>query len=80
MRIFNPNDIMAKLVAAHKRRAAAAHLLAMDDRMLRDIGLTRAEVPLVVCGLPTAETPDVFATKVAPVDGLANENTRRRAA
>lgn len=67
--------------AAQKRRAAASQLLAMDDRLLRDIGLTRAEVPLVVCGLASGEVPDVFANAhVMARNTQANENSRNHAA
>lgn len=72
---------LRRLVAAQKRRAAAAQLLAMDDRMLRDIGLTRAEVPLMVSGLATGETPDVLANAGAFDRAVqANENRSNRAA
>jgi len=72
---------LRQLRAAQKRRSAVAQLMAMDDRMLRDIGLTRTEVPLVVCGLATGEAPDVFAnTQVNARANQANENSRNRAA
>jgi uncharacterized protein YjiS (DUF1127 family) len=72
---------VAKVVTAQKRRATTAQLLAMDDRMLRDIGLTRSEVPLVVCGLASGESPNVFANaQSASPANLANENSRSRAA
>lgn len=72
---------LRRFVAAQKRRSAAAQLLAMDDRMLRDIGLTRAEVPLVVCGLATGETPNVLAnTRTVASATQANENRSNRAA
>jgi uncharacterized protein YjiS (DUF1127 family) len=72
---------MRRFAAAQKRRSAAAQLLAMDDRMLRDIGLTRAEVPMVVCGLATGETPDVLAnTGAFDRATQANENRSNRAA
>ncbi|MEO8558479.1 MAG: DUF1127 domain-containing protein [Rhodospirillales bacterium] len=74
-----------RVVAAQKRRSAAAQLLAMDDRMLRDIGLTRAEVPMVVSGmtsnLATGETPNLFAGSQAfERANQANENRSNRAA
>jgi hypothetical protein len=53
----------------------------MDDRLLRDIGLTRAEVPLVVCGLASGDVPDVFANAyVLGRTSQANENSRNHAA
>jgi len=72
---------LRRFIAAQKRRSAAAQLMAMDDRMLRDIGLTRSEVPLVVCGLANGETPDVLANTQAFDHGSqANENRSNRAA
>jgi uncharacterized protein YjiS (DUF1127 family) len=69
------------LRAAQKRRSAVAQLMAMDDRMLRDIGLTRTEVPMVVCGLATGEAPDVFANaRLYATANQANENSRNHAA
>jgi uncharacterized protein YjiS (DUF1127 family) len=59
-------------IAAQKRRSAVAQLMAMDERMLRDIGLSRSEVPLVVCGLATGEAPHVFAN--AEVSGHGNDD------
>lgn len=55
-----------KVVAAigrwRRRRAALAELRALDDRMLQDIGLSRAELPGLTAGLakssgPFARTP-----------------------
>lgn len=40
--------LYARLQAAHKQRAAVAQLMAMDERMLQDIGLNRSLVPFVV--------------------------------
>lgn len=40
-----------------KRRAAARQLASFDDHLLRDIGLTRADVTLMMAGHRTAHTP-----------------------
>jgi uncharacterized protein YjiS (DUF1127 family) len=39
------------LAAWSERRAALRELSALDDRMLRDIGITRADIPAVVAGM-----------------------------
>jgi uncharacterized protein YjiS (DUF1127 family) len=72
---------LRKFAIAQKRRAAASQLMAMDDRMLRDIGLTRGDVPIVVCGLASGEAPDVFANaETLTGANQANENSRNHAA
>lgn len=40
-----------------RRRAAARQLASFDDHLLRDIGLTRADVTLMMAGHRTAHTP-----------------------
>jgi len=40
--------LYARLQAVHKQRTAVAQLMAMDERMLQDIGLNRSLVPFVV--------------------------------
>jgi uncharacterized protein YjiS (DUF1127 family) len=42
------------LAAWSERRAALRELNALDDRMLRDIGITRADIPAVVAGMTAA--------------------------
>ena len=50
-------DLVVRPVARFARRRRAYHnLMALDDRMLRDIGLTRDEIPAVVKTL-TGEAP-----------------------
>jgi uncharacterized protein YjiS (DUF1127 family) len=53
------------LSAYGRRRATYRALLRLDDRMLRDIGLTRDDIPLLVASGRTA----VFEPQVAPVVG-----------
>ncbi|MDF3074348.1 MAG: hypothetical protein K0S54_2015, partial [Alphaproteobacteria bacterium] len=43
-------NAFTRLQAANKQRAAVAQLMAMDERMLQDIGLNRTLVPFVVTG------------------------------
>jgi uncharacterized protein YjiS (DUF1127 family) len=43
MRIFNPNDIIIDVRAWYQAATERRELLAMDDRMLRDIGITRID-------------------------------------
>jgi len=42
--------IVGRIRAALRRRAAHAELMALDDRLLADIGLTRADIPAVLGG------------------------------
>lgn len=42
------------LAARSERRAALRELNALDDRMLKDIGITRADIPAVVAGMTAA--------------------------
>ena len=44
------SSLTARLAQAHARRRELAQLLEMDDRMLKDIGLTRGEVFAAVDG------------------------------
>ena len=46
-------DCLAALDARHRARV---HLVELDDRMLRDIGVTRAEVDIGAAGLAALET------------------------
>jgi uncharacterized protein YjiS (DUF1127 family) len=48
--------VVGPLVRFARRRRAYHNLMALDDRMLRDIGLTRDEIPAVVKSL-TGEAP-----------------------
>lgn len=47
-------DIM---MANAKRRAAMRKLASFDDHLLRDIGLSRADITLMMGGRRTAHTP-----------------------
>jgi len=42
------------LAAWSERRAAFRELSALDDRMLRDIGITRGDIPAVIAGMTAA--------------------------
>ncbi len=50
-------NYIGHLVQTAKRRANARSLYNLDDRMLRDIGITRAEISLMMSGNRTAHTP-----------------------
>ena len=71
-------DLAARLRAARKHRAAVAQLMSMDERMLQDIGLNRAQVPFVVGGSVRNATADLSADVGAV--GNANDNSFRHAA
>ena len=42
--------VAAPIVAARRRRRLFDELSSLDDRMLKDIGVTRAEIPYIVSG------------------------------
>jgi len=46
--------VVKSLAAWSERRTAYRELSALDDRMLRDIGITRADIPAVVAGMTAA--------------------------
>jgi len=46
--------LVKSLAAWSERRTAERELNALDDRMLRDIGITRADIPTVVAGMTAA--------------------------
>ena len=50
--------VCARLAAAFQRQQAIHRLSRLDDRMLRDIGIQRRDIPAVVGdGLPPMEVP-----------------------
>jgi uncharacterized protein YjiS (DUF1127 family) len=53
-----------KLAAWASRRDAYRRLMALDDRMLADIGLNRAEIPAVVKAMRGAEAQSGFEAEV----------------
>jgi uncharacterized protein YjiS (DUF1127 family) len=48
-------SIVSGVVTARRRRAAIRELHALDDRMLKDIGLSRGEIPYLVDRMLSAE-------------------------
>lgn len=70
--------LVKRLAEARKRRAAAARLAALDDRMLRDIGLSRGEISLAVTGAGAGYAPDLAVSD--QLGRHANENVHRHAA
>jgi len=50
--------VAGKTIAWSERRAALRELNALDDRMLSDIGITRADIPAVVAGMTAAGHAD----------------------
>lgn len=79
---------LARIVAAWRRRRAFLRTLqGLDDRLLRDIGLTRADLWAVAHGAQLAATdeqqeppPIDVALSDAAIRGCNDNGTRRRAA
>jgi uncharacterized protein YjiS (DUF1127 family) len=49
-------NIIASLLRRSKERHVYSNLLELDDRLLRDIGLTRSDLHLMMAGTRTAHT------------------------
>ena len=60
-----------------ERRRAIAQLRALDDRALRDIGIERGQIEMVVEGVET-ETPRTVRPEVGPFAALRHWRFRRR--
>ena len=73
-------NAVTRLQAAHKQRAAVAQLMAMDERMLQDIGLNRTLVPFVVSGSVKNRAADLYADVGVGINATANDNRLRHAA
>jgi uncharacterized protein YjiS (DUF1127 family) len=71
--------LVARLQAAQKQRAAVAQLMAMDERMLQDIGLNRTLVPFAVAGATPNKAADLYADVGVGIS-TANDNALRHAA
>jgi uncharacterized protein YjiS (DUF1127 family) len=78
---------LAAAAAWRDRQAALRELLLLDDRMLRDIGLTRADARAAVDGALRNRTPDLAAPRPAAYVDIAlssyavagcNDNGERR--
>lgn len=70
--------LFAHIRTAQKQRAAVAQLMAMDERMLQDIGLNRSLVPFVVAGSLKNKAADLYADVGVGVND--NDNGLRHAA
>ena len=71
--------LFSGLVEGHKRRTAYAELNSLDDRMLRDMGLSRGELWAAVDGL--ADRGPSNDNQVAATPAVAaNENTAKHRA
>ena len=72
--------LLAGFAAWMQRRRAEAELMALTDRELADIGLTRADVPYVLRGeIERTEAPAPRGA-AAPVPAAANDSFGKRAA
>lgn len=49
-------NLFSSLFRRSEKRRTYANLMHLDDRMLRDIGLSRADVHLMMTGARTAHT------------------------
>jgi uncharacterized protein YjiS (DUF1127 family) len=47
---LHPRRILVVVANWHRRNCDAAHLASLDDDRLRDIGISRDEIPLVLRG------------------------------
>lgn len=75
MRIFNPSDIIIDVRGWYQAATERRELLALDDRMLHDIGITRVDVeraiserPARIVRLRSAMRPRKEAVSRAVVD------------
>jgi uncharacterized protein YjiS (DUF1127 family) len=66
-----------RFIAWRQRERAFAELSALDDHTLADLGLRRADIPMVVYGYDKSEPA---AAVVEPLRLPANSNLGRRAA
>lgn len=66
---------VTRLRTIQKQRVAVAQLLAMDERMLQDIGLNRALVPFIVAGSIKNRAADIYGD--AGAVATANDNRFR---
>ena len=73
-------NAFTRLRVANKQRAAVAQLMAMDERMLQDIGLNRTLVPFVVTGSIKNQAADLYADVGVGINVTANDNGLRHAA
>src|SRR5215470_15660540 len=64
------------VVAWSERRTALRELNALDDRMLRDIGITRADIPAVIAGM----APGTRVESADPLEALRRWARARAAA
>lgn len=78
---------LAALVAWRNRRAALREILSLDDRILRDIGLTRADAWDAVDGTLRRQSPGGFAARAyrdvalsAEAIAACNDNGERQRA
>jgi uncharacterized protein YjiS (DUF1127 family) len=55
--------VVSRIVLARRRRAAIRELEALDDRLLKDIGISRSLIPFLVDGGLSEERPGTGATK-----------------
>ena len=49
-------SILSSLFRRSEKRRAYTDLLSLDDRMLRDIGISRSDIHLMMAGSRTAHT------------------------
>jgi uncharacterized protein YjiS (DUF1127 family) len=71
--------VVGALAAWRRYRVAMAELSALDNRMLGDIGISRAEIPRVAAGLWMPDSRGTSAV-VTPTGTPGNANARQAAA
>ena len=72
--------LFSGLAEAHRRRAAYAELNGLDDRMLRDLGLSRGELWAAVDGMVDRAAPSNDNQVAATAAVAANENSPKHRA
>lgn len=79
---WSGRTVISGVVRAHRRRTAIRQLYALDNRLLKDIGISRDQIPAVVDGMTRqrrgAETPPAESCEIAKFPRPRKSPPRRR--